>query len=239
MDNIRVILVAPQDARNLGSVCRAIKTMGIRSLYITGTRKLDLEQAEISAVHAKDVLHSATMVETLEEALQDTVLAAGITRRKGKRRKYALLCPEELAQRIAAIAEGSIALVFGNENSGLSARDLSLCHLAVRIPSSPLFPSLNLAHAVQVITYQIYSYHGPKGYYTPIDDRRLGNLTSGILRSLKTVGFFQQVSPEDLGIFWRDILSRASLSLREADRVEVVFKTISDLFQRSRQDRDS
>ena len=237
MDNIRVILVEPVDARNLGSVCRAIKTMGIRSLYITGTRKLDLEQAEISAVHAKDVLHGATMVETLEEALQNTVLAAGITRRKGKKRKYALLYPEELAGRIAAIAEGSVALVFGNENSGLSARDLSLCHLAVCIPSSPLFPSLNLSHAVQVITYQIYCYHGPKGYYTPIDDRELGNLTSGILQTLKTVGFFQQVSPDDLGAFWRDILSRASLSRREADRLEVVFKTISGLFQRGRQDR--
>jgi len=235
-DNIRVVLVNPLDGKNVGALCRAMKTMGITRLTIVrgpGAPALDLEKAAVLAVHARDVLENRQTCSSLEEALAETALAAGITRRRGKRRKSFALTPEQLADRVAA-SGGETALVFGNEASGLDDRDLSLCQVAVRIPSSPGFPSLNLSHAVQIITYALYRTLSTSTgtLYRPIDRGQLDALVSVILASLRNVGFFTQVGDEEMGIFFRDILARAALSRSESRRLELVFRKISGLAAR-------
>jgi len=229
--NVKVVLVEPLDSRNVGSVCRAAKSMGIRRLEIVGGRGLDLEEARVTAVHAADVLEAARYRSGLDEAVRGCVISAGVSRRRGRRRKYFALSPEELAERIAGIRAGDAALVFGNEESGLTDGELSLCNVAVKIPTSPLFPSLNLSHAVQIVCYQVYRHLGtavaPR--FTPIEREKLDRLVAIALKSLENLGFFKQVGPEDMGIFLRDILARAGLSGREARRLEVVFRKISGL----------
>ena len=153
LKKIRIVLVNPKESSNVGAVCRAIKTMGINSLYLVGARHLELSQARVLAVHARDLLEKAVFCSTLEEALENTSFTAGISRRKGKKRKYFTLSPESLAEHIATHSPGLTALVFGNEESGLSDNDLSRCHTAVSIPSSPDFPSLNLS--VRIINQRI------------------------------------------------------------------------------------
>jgi tRNA/rRNA methyltransferase len=234
--DIRIVLVRPKEDRNIGSVCRAMKTMGFGALYIVGQRKIDRSEAAITAVHAVDVLEQAIHCETLGEAVRDTTLAAGVSRRRGKWRKYFALSPEELAERINSIGEGSCALVFGNEASGLNARDLAECHLAVRIPSSPQFPSLNLSHAVQIITYQLYRRLGePRetGRFLPISADTLEKLISLMIASLTNIGFFTQGEPGEMSIFLRDIFARAALEQREADRLAGIFDKISGLIAHS------
>ena len=183
-----------------------------------------------------DVLDRAVRCETLAEAVRDTTLAAGVSRRRGKWRKYFALSPEQLAERIASIRLGCCALVFGNEASGLNAGDLAQCHLAVRIPSSPEFPSLNLSHAVQIITYQVFcrlhEKHKPAAF-VPISAGALDELVSLMITCLTNIGFFTQGDPAEMAIFLRDIFARASVEQREADRLAGIFEKISGLIARS------
>jgi tRNA/rRNA methyltransferase len=234
--NIRIVLVRPNDDKNIGSVCRAMKTMGFGTLYIVGHETIVRSEAAITAVHAVDVLDRAVRCETLEEAVQDSVLVAGVSRRRGRWRKYFALNPEQLAERITTIQRGSCALVFGNEASGLNAEDLARCHIAVRIPSSPQFPSLNLSHAVQIITYQLFCrLHELRGVerFAPISSKHLDALVSLMITSLANVGFFTQGDPGEMSIFLRDILARAALEQREADRLAEIFEKISALITHS------
>jgi len=236
ISNVRVVLVRPRSGRNLGSVCRAMKTMGITDLAVVreppaSRAELDLEAARKVAVHASDLLERALFTDRLEDALRSCALVAGITRRRGRRRKYFSLMPEELAERVARNTRARTALLFGNEESGLSDEELEYCDLAVRIPSSPLFPSLNLSHAVQLVTYEIHrrmrcsSLHP----YTPVNRQKLDGLVEVIVKSLTNVGFFKQVGPEEMSVFLRALLGRAQLSGREAKRVERIFRKISGL----------
>ncbi|MBN1696895.1 MAG: TrmJ/YjtD family RNA methyltransferase [Spirochaetales bacterium] len=237
LENIRIILVHPQDAKNVGAVCRAMKTMHVKSLAIVGRKRLDLTEVKNLAIHAYDVFEQAMTVSRLEEAIGDISLVLGVTRRRGKKRKYFSLSPEEAIAKIMQHPNGKAAFVFGNEESGLSDAELALCHVAVHIPSSPLFPSLNLSHAVQILAYLLYresTTAGSHSRYTPITDEKLKLLVSVMIHSLKHIGFFTRGKPEDLGRFFKDILARAGLSGREAKRLETVFRKISGLVVKHR-----
>jgi tRNA/rRNA methyltransferase len=124
------------------------------------------------------------------------------------------------------------ALVFGNEITGLTDEELERCHVAVTIPSSPDFPSLNLSHAVQIIAYEVYRrFHAASGkrFYTPISGERLDSMVDHITSSLKSIGFYKLVTPEEMGRFFRDIFARAALSRRESDRIRTIFSKIAGI----------
>ncbi|MEO8741558.1 MAG: RNA methyltransferase [Lysobacteraceae bacterium] len=107
------------------------------------------------AVGADDILASAQICETLEEALADCRFVAGCTARA--RQVMLPECePREAATKLLdAAGDGAVALVFGPERSGLTNEDLQRCHIAVHIPTNPDFSSLNLAAAVQVLSYEM------------------------------------------------------------------------------------
>jgi TrmH family RNA methyltransferase len=226
-----VVLVRPREPRNVGAVARAMKCMGFESLAIVPDSLIDPRQARTVAHYAADVLENAVIFPTLKEAVEDAVLVAGTTRRRGKSRKYFTLFPEQLAARVASIRTGTVAVVFGNEETGLTDDELSLCHVAVTIPASRQFPSLNLSHAVQVVCYEMHralsaAHETP---YAPVTQQALDELVSVITGSLKSIGFFTLVGPESMGIFLKDILGRAGLSVGESRRMEVVFRKIAGL----------
>ena len=229
--DVRIVLVRPRDPRNVGAACRAMKSMGITSLGIVPEAIIDPTQARTLAHHARDVLENATIYPRLADAVRDAVLVAGTTRRRGRNRKYFSLFPEQLAQRIARVGKGTVVVLFGNEETGLTDEELSLCQLAVTIPASPDFPSLNLSHAVQVICYEIYRARlaGRLTPFAPVSVAELDSLVSVIIRSLAHVGFFHVVGPESMTVFFRDILGRAGLSVNEAKRLRVTFRKIAGL----------
>jgi len=230
-DRIRFVLVRPKESRNVGSACRAMKNMGFSSLWIVMDALVDPNAARTLAHYAEDVLENAVVVSDLADAVADAALVAGTTRRRGKRRKYFSVFPEQLAERVVAAGEGTVAVLFGNEDTGLTDRELSLCHLAVTIPSSPDFPSLNLSHAVQIVSYEISRAlsRGKLTPYSPIPSAELDSLVSVIAASLKAIGFFRLVGPENMSGFFKDILGRAGLSVNEARRLGEVFRKIGGL----------
>ena len=236
---VRIVLVRPRDPRNVGAACRAMKCMGLEDLAIVPEGLLDPAQARVLAHHAADVLDRASVCTDLREAIGDAVLVAGTTRRRGRNRKYFSVFPEQLAERICAIGAGTVAVLFGNEENGLTDEELALCNLAVTIPASPQFPSLNLSHAVQVICYEIFRARTRTRLtpFLPIGARAAEDLVDTITASLESIGFFTQVTPQQMGVFFRDIIARAALSGDEAKRLGVIFRKISGLASRNRGSR--
>lgn len=231
LKRFHIVLVEPQDSGNVGAVCRAMKTMGMSNLNIVGRSRdyFDQDRVKTLALHAWDIFESAQFYESLPDALKGTVLAAGITRRRGKHRKYFSFLPEQFAEHISRnTASGDVALVFGRESSGLTDEELGYCNAAVRIPSSDEFPSLNLSHAVQVITYSLSrAYHPDITAYQAVSHARLGEVSKTIEHSFEAIHFFKQNEKQEVRRFFTDILSRAGLSEGEAARLEKIFRKMA------------
>lgn len=239
LDRIRIILVRPDSGGNVGAACRAMKTMGISRLVLVGNSNPDIERVRTLAIHAFDLFEKRQHYETLDEALNGSVFSAGITRRRGRFRKYFSLLPDEAAARIADIREGDVSLVFGNERTGLTDEELNACDAAVHIPSSPDFPSLNLSHAVQVITYSLYrTARGSEGKYTPVPREILNDTAEHMVNCLESIGFFSLTGKEEMKHFFRDLLARAAPDSREAARMKGIFTKIEGLKQ-NRQTNES
>ena len=232
LEDIRVVLARPQDSRNVGAVCRAMKTMGLRSLYVTGGSEINRQEAGPLALHADDMLDGMRRTPRLEDAVADCALVAGFSRRQGKWRKYHNYTPRQFGRMITKRRSGAVALVFGNEASGLSDEELAVCNVAVTIPTSPAFPSLNLSHAVQIAVYEIYQaimFPKDKALYSPVTSAEIAELCGVIGDSLSSIGFFHVVPPEDMVRFFRDIFARAGLSTGEAERMANIFEKIAGI----------
>lgn len=226
LNNIQIVLVEPQSSENIGSICRAMKTMGISKLSIVGKTIYDSGKIKNLSVHSFEVYENSKRFDNLKKALENSVLSAGTTRRTGKKRKYISIFPEELSKKINSIESGEISIVFGRESSGLTVEELEECNIAVTIPSSPDSPSLNLAQAVQVITYSIYSANFDSSGYTPITSKRMREVIDTISGSLGKLNFFKKNEKKELEHFFSDIFSRAGISQTESLRIEKIFKKI-------------
>ena len=233
----QIVLVRPDDSANIGAVCRAMKSMGISSLSLVNPREIDKKRLRTLAIRAYDVYENSSLYSSLDEALSQSVLSAGFTRRQGRWRKYFSLPLESFIEKTKAIADGTLSLVFGNEEQGLKDNELRCCDLSVQIPSSEAFPSLNLSHAVQIACYFLFrsssgfaeEYKGEQLQYSPIVREEIGALSQEITDNLETIGFFTLTGKEEMEIFFRDILSRAMLDRKEADRLSRIFRKISGL----------
>lgn len=156
LQNIRVVLVNTSHPGNIGAAARAMKTMGLSRLVLVQPEEFPSPVAVARASGATDLLDSAVVVDTLEEALVGCNLVLG-TSARDRRIPWPLLDPRECgATCVEQLAQGAeIALVFGREYAGLTNEELQRCQFHVHIPSDPEFGSLNLAAAVQVLTYEV------------------------------------------------------------------------------------
>ncbi|MDC7245507.1 MAG: RNA methyltransferase [Sphaerochaetaceae bacterium] len=229
LNRIEIILVEPQDGANIGAVCRAMKTMGINRLTIIGDRIYNEMRIKTLAIHAFDLYEKHSRFDTLEQAIEDSILVVGASRRRGKKRKYFSLLPEQLAERISSTGEGKISIVFGRESNGLTDDELSLCHMGVKIPSSDEFGSLNLAQAVQVITYTLFRNLQDIRGFQPIENRRIKEVSDTVTRSFDMIGFYKGQEKEEVHQFFTDVIARAALSEREAAQMERLFRKMAKI----------
>lgn len=150
---VRIVLVRPIGPLNVGSVARAMKNMGLSHLVLVEPQCDPLgEEARKMAIHAVDILESAQQVASLPEALVGCQRSIATTARD---RKFS---GEIETPRTALpwLLGGNSALIFGPEDKGLSNDDLKYAQRFVRIPSSDLYSSLNLAQAVSICCYELY-----------------------------------------------------------------------------------
>lgn len=229
-DMLVVVLCRVEGAMNVGAACRAIKTMGFSRLVLADCPPHEETEVRTHALHAFDVYEAAARYETLASALEPHALAAGFTRRTGQRRKDNISV-EAFARSIAERADGSVALVFGNERDGLSDAELALCDEAVSIPTSPLFPSLNLSHAVQIACWEARkALASAKGHVgPPVTRARIDSVSKEIVAALQSAGMFKMAGRQEAEVFVRSVVARAGLSQPELERFADLFYTLAGI----------
>lgn len=155
---VRIVLVDTSHAGNIGGAARAMKNMGLRRLYLVTPQQFPHADATARASGADDVLAQATVCADLDEALAGCTLVVGASARL-RNLSVPLLDPRQCAEQIVAelgSVEGQqVAILFGREHSGLTNDELGRCHYLLHIPSDPQYSSLNLAAAVQVVSYEL------------------------------------------------------------------------------------
>ncbi len=231
LDRIHIVLVDTQDGANIGSVCRAMKTMGLTHLDLVTNRSYDENRVRTLALHASDLYENAIIYPTLQQALQNSVYTVASTRRRGKFRKLSALSPEQLSEKVSQINDGIISIVFGRESDGLRDDEVQQCSTVVTIPTSEKFPSLNLSQAVQIVCYALFN--GAQEYtqgMTAVNKERIAEATAKCIKALTDIEYFkwddEKRWTEQLLL---DTIERATLSESELQRVEKLFTKIAKI----------
>jgi len=155
LKSIRCVLTRTTHPGNIGGAARALKTMGLESLYLVAPREFPSADADARAAGAADLLRNASVCASLEEALTGTTFAIGCTARRRELSHPVVDARHAAVELLDAARGGEVALVFGPEASGLTNAELGACQRLATIDADPAYGSLNLACAVQVFAYEI------------------------------------------------------------------------------------
>lgn len=223
VDNVRVVLSHTTHPGNIGSAARAMKTMGLESLYLVNPRHFPDAQANTMSAGADDVLDNAVVCGSIDEALQGTVFVVAMTARM-RDISHEVLTPREAMPLLAQhAAQGQVALLFGTEMAGLTNEEMSKSNLLVRIPANPQFSSLNLASAVQVACYELsvaMEYAGLDLQQLEIEPARHEEVERFFVHLeevLRQIGFFNSKHPNKLMQKLRRLYARARLEQEEVN----------------------
>ena len=221
--SVIVVLDHPQDLVNIAHVVRGLKNFGLRDLRLVNPREYESYRVEGIAHQTQDILSRVRVYSTLEEAIAECVHVVGFTAR-GRTAKRNLQRPREAAAEIASLAEGGpVALLFGREDKGLSNDALDRCHRVVTIASDPRYPSLNLAHAVIIMLYELALVRGaeerpfkePRRTSEPAPADELERLFADVAKALQAIEFFKTRNAAGVMRTIREIAHRTPLDLRE------------------------
>lgn len=167
---IRIVLVEPSHPGNIGAVARAMKNMALSQLVLVRPKAFPHAEASARASGADDVLANARVVGGVAEAVADVGFVAATTSRP-RDQNFNSLDLHDAAARIHEMSErGPAAVLFGAERTGLTNEELALAHLLIRIPANPEYPSLNLAMAVQLTTYELFRAAGSPASPRPLSE---------------------------------------------------------------------
>ncbi|HEX6997760.1 MAG TPA: RNA methyltransferase [Gammaproteobacteria bacterium] len=223
---VRIVLVATSHPGNIGASARAMKTMGLRELVLVAPKHFPHEEATAMASGADDLLAAARVVGSLPEAIADCGYVAGASARL-RSVPVATVNPRECAAAVwRATEQGTkAAIVFGPEQSGLTNEDLARCRELVHIPTAPGYGSLNLAMAVQVLTYELRMWRlleeggarvpAPASDFPPATAAELEGFHEHLERVLVAAGFLHREHQKQIKLKLRRIFHRAGLDQNE------------------------
>ncbi len=241
LSSVGVVLVEPQDLVNIAGVVRAMKNMGLSRLTLVRPAEFDAWRICGIAHRAEDVVRSARIVDTLEEALSDAVLVVGTTARaRTAQRNYER--PRGIAPLVVECArEGPVSLLFGREDRGLSNADLDLCDRVCIIPTVPDYSSLNLAQAVLLLAYEVFlAAEGdapplPRGRRSvrPATRAEIEETFRALRSGLESIDFFKARTPESVMRTLRTLVSRARPDVQEARLLAAVGYEIGHYIRRN------
>lgn len=156
LSNIRIVLINTFHPGNIGAAARAMKNMGLSQLYLVDPVDYPHVEADSRAAGAKDVLDSAQVLGTLQEAIADCPLVIG-TSARSRSFPWPMLDAHSCAVKaLAEAATGPVAIVFGRERMGLHNDELRQCNFHLSIPADPEYPVLNVSAAIQIVCYELY-----------------------------------------------------------------------------------
>lgn len=252
LNRIAVVLCRTSHPGNIGSAARAMKTMGLSRLVLVSPNLMNTpmtpdapqfdpenpqdfrlpEESFILASGAADVLENAKITATLDEALADTVLSCALTSRK-RELTAPLQTPRELTPELLAAAQGGFqtALVFGNETRGLSIEEVQACNRLMTINGNPDYFSLNLAQAVQVAAYEIFSQIGAdmsrlKHDKNTATHEQIRGMTEHMAGLMDELGFFNRRNGERMMRRLHNLFARAGTETEDIDILRGFFNTV-------------
>ena len=217
---VRIVLVEPKEAGNVGAAARAMKNFGFTDLWITGAKPPRTDDVSSWwAVGAIDVVENASRVATLDEALVDCHLTVATTAAARDRKVYDHLDPASVA-RLAEETLGDehrLAIVFGRETYGLSGQEVMLCQRTALIPTWPEFPTMNLAMSVGIFCYELGKGLRPAPAESdPVPHQLVSHLNHHTRRLLDRIDFWGEKSPDRMCAELQAMTARAKLTTREA-----------------------
>ena len=235
---LRFVLVGTSHPGNIGAVARAMKTMGFSDLYLVNPRfpdALSNPDAIAFASGAQDILQSAKIVTSIEEALHGCRYVAAVSARL---REFSppILSPRQLAAHLYQSTQESVALVFGNERFGLPNDIVVNCNALVNIPANPEYSSLNLAQAVQLLAYECrvaevdeQIAHPDIGFQgAAASTNEIDGMYAHLETALVRIGFLDPASPKKLMPRLKRMFSRTQLETEEVNILRGIAKKIID-----------
>jgi TrmH family RNA methyltransferase len=215
LSNIRIVLLNTSHPGNIGATARAMKTMGLDALWLVNPKQFPHADATARASGADDVLARATVCTHLDTSLEGCNLVVGASART---RSIAcpVLTPRECAGLVEAEGDqGRVAVLFGCEQSGLSNAEMDRCHYLVQIPANPAYGSLNLAAAVQIISYEFYARHAgahaaaARPDHHPVSADEMERYYAHLEETLVALDFLDPENPRQLMRRLRRLYNRA------------------------------
>ena len=236
LEKIRIVLVNTSHPGNIGATARAMKNMGLTKLSLVQPKQFPSLEALNRAAGAIDILGYAQVVDSLEEAVADCVWVAGTSARL-RTIEWPIYEPRECVQQsLEFIDEGEIAIVFGRENSGLTNEELEQCNALLHIPTNPEYSSLNVAAAVQVVSYEYRlalvneKARKSKGKKHQQDalarNEQLQGMHAHLKEALTSVDFFGTNNPDVIMRRLKGLFNRAATTQREVGIIRGICRAI-------------
>jgi len=243
LHTIRAVLMEPTHPGNIGGTARALKNMGLRELYLVSPSDHQAGEARARAADALDVLEGSTVCATLDEAIGDCHFVVGTTARN-RRIEWPMVDPREGAAVLVEQAQrGPVAVLFGQERSGLTNEALDRCHRVMYIPSSSDYPALNLVCAVQIVAYEIYRLAAEGAVTTPemdppATDAEMGHFYRHLEEVLTEINFLDPKNPRLLHRRLHRFFNRAQPDQNEMNILRGVLKQVQVTIKRAKKKGD-
>ncbi|HYC61971.1 MAG TPA: RNA methyltransferase [Thermoanaerobaculia bacterium] len=226
MPRLRIGLVEPREAGNVGAAARVLKNFGFDELWIVGEHPELLPVSGWWASGADDVLENVRHVATLADAVGDAHLTVATTSMRGRTSPVSFTA-RTLAAKFGSLDENqTLALVFGREDHGLTREELMLCQHTAAIPTNDRFPVMNLAQSVGVFCYELSSIAPAPSPRDLPDAATIERIHQRARELLLEVGFLHDNNPDRIYDDLRNLVSRAELDAREATIVLGIIRQI-------------
>ena len=234
LKQFRIVLCETSHPGNIGSVARAMKTMGFSDLYLVNPKDFPSKHAQALACGAEDILKKATVVTSLEVALKNINHVIGFTARKRELTQPHKNVRDLSKQLINEASNNKIAIIFGNETNGLSNLELQHCQSLGFIDANSKYSSLNLAHAVQIVCHEIRM-----ASEFPVKNKMLKQITknyvshdlqNGFYKHLEEIldeiGFLKKIQADRLMIRLRLLFNRTQMEKEEVNILRGILSEI-------------
>lgn len=235
LSNIRIVLVETSHPGNIGAAARAMKNMGLTDLALVSPKVFPSAEATSRASGADNILADASVYSSLKDALEPCELVLGASARI-RHLGWSEVGPKKGAElAITSAKSAKVAFVFGRENSGLTNNELELCNHLLHIPTNPDFSSLNVASAVQVLAYEVYSavigeqvIASPEAEDRPATSQEFEGFFDHFLKTLEKTDFLQLYKTKRLQQRIRRIFYRSELNRTEVNILRGVLTAINN-----------
>jgi TrmH family RNA methyltransferase len=238
---LKVVSTEPEQEGNVGSVARLMKNFGFNDLWIVNPKCQLNAKAVALASRANDVLNSARIVKTLQEAISDCDVVIGTTSLSARRPSNLLrtaVPPDGIARELVN-SKSKIALVLGRESSGLSNVELNQCDFVVTIPSSKEYRALNVSTACAILLYELSKNMHYSGVSVTPADRLARKTLLDNFSKLSQAACVPEYRRKLAERAFRNLVSRQFISKREALLLTGTFRRAVMMFERLRSRRKS